>query len=130
MKRLLLAVVLIAGQAHAEWVRYDVTDSTIAYYDPSTISKTGPVAMVWTIDSLGTNSKPRIKWDWVSIRSLMEINCSNGKQRSVQATAHELDMGAGNILFTKSSPAEWEYTAPGTVGAALQTLICGSQKRV
>jgi hypothetical protein len=129
MKRLVLALALLAGHAHAEWVQYDYSDSTVAYYDPATISKSGGVTMVWTVDALKPNAKARIQWQWLSIRSLMEFQCTTGKQRMAQGTAHDGEMAGGNIVFTKSGPSEWEYTAPGTIGAGLQTIVCGSSKR-
>jgi hypothetical protein len=130
MKRLLLALALLAGQAHAEWIQYEYSDSTTAYYDPATVVKNGSTSMVWTIDALKPNAKARIQWQWISIRSLMEIQCSTGKARMLQGTAHDGEMASGSIVFTRSGPGEWEYTAPGSIGAGLQAVVCGPPKRI
>lgn len=130
MKRLVLALALLAGQAHAEWVQYGVSRDIFAYYDPATVRKTDNGVMVWKIDDLTPTAAGRIKWGWMSARMLMEYRCVSNQYRIIQSTAHDLPMGAGSILFSNDEAQPWSYIAPGTVGETLKELVCPAGRRV
>lgn len=130
MKRLVLALALLAGQAHAEWIQYGGSRDATAHYDPATVRKTDNGVMVWKLDDLSPTSSSRIKWSWFSIRSLIEFRCVAGQYRLVQSTAHALPMGDGSVLFSNDEPQAWSYIAPGTVAETLKELVCPAGRRI
>jgi hypothetical protein len=129
MKRLLLAALLFAGQAHAEWVMYGDSGQGSAYYDPATVRRTDHGVMVWKIDDLRPSANGRVKWGWVSTRILIEYRCASSQYRVLQSTAHSLPMADGSILFSSDEPQAWSYVAPGTIGETLKELVCPVGRR-
>lgn len=130
MKKLVLALALLAGQAHAEWIQYGGSRDATSHYDPATVRKTDNGVMVWKVDDLGPTSSGRIKWSWLSIRSLIEFRCITGQYRLVQSTAHALPMGDGSVLFSSDEAQPWSYIAPGTVAETLKELVCPAGRRI
>lgn len=130
MKRLALALALLAGQAHAEWIQYGGSRDGTAYFDPATVRKTENGVMVWKVDDLNPSASGRIKWGWQSTRLLMEYRCNANQYRVIQSTAHSLPMGDGSVLHSSDDAQPWSYIAPGTIAETLKDIVCPAGRRV
>jgi hypothetical protein len=126
---MLLAALLMAGQAQAGWVHYGGTDTSTAYYEPSTIRKTAAGGMVWKIDDLTTEDSSFISSGWRSMRVLMDYRCAERQYRIIQATTHGQPMGAGEVIRSFDTPMAWSYMPPGSIAETLGDIVCAAGRK-
>jgi hypothetical protein len=113
MKKLLATLlILCAGPVWAEWVLYGVSGSSKHFIDPSTIRGT-TLKKAWTKTEFETPDKD----GWLSMRRLIEFDCSDEKLRTLQFDAFDGPNLTGRILETMTfRDNEWSYAAPETIG--------------
>jgi hypothetical protein len=127
MKRvLLLAALLLALPAHAEWVLVAKTDSggRTSYVDRDTIKKIGAnTRRAWIRDDLAEPIAGAL-----SSRTLMEFDCAEEKRRNIQMTPFSGRGLTGEALGTGTSATgldgSWEFVAPRTFDQRLLQHVC------
>lgn len=124
MKKLLATLlILCAGPVWAEWVLYGDTGSTKHFFDPSTIRGT-TLKKAWTKMEYKTPGKD----DWLSVRRLIEFDCSDEKLRHLQISVFDGPNLTGRVLETMTlRNPEWVYAAPGTTNASVIKIVCGKK---
>jgi hypothetical protein len=123
MKKAILALMLaaICNGAWAGWVKV-ATDSEggIYYVDPATVRRSGNLRRVWEI----MDSKLPDKGGVMSSRIFAEYDCKEERVRGLSISMHSQSMAGGSVLRTDSKPGDWDYVAPGTVGAIKLSYVC------
>jgi hypothetical protein len=117
---LILALMLLATSARAEWFKYAETDGADLYYDPATIRREGNLRRVWEIQDLkqlGGSGE-------LSRRVLNEFDCKDERVRSLSVSGHSGQMARGNALLSISQTNEWTYIPPDTIFGVLLRIVC------
>ena len=121
MKKLfLVGLMMLAGPAWAEWVRYSKNDTNTFYYDPATIRKEGNVRRVWVINDLRTRHKD----GEMSRRARYEFDCKQERLRILGVTEHSEPMAGGVILTTGVEGKDWTDVPPDTNADFLLKIVC------
>ena len=116
---LMTAALLATSVAWAEWVPVAPNEEYVIYVDPSTIRKNGNLTRYWELTSL----KKANQFGW-SNRVLQEVNCWEGKRRSLQNTFYSEPMGEGSRVGPEDGEKPWRFLAPGTNGDRVLKFVC------
>lgn len=118
-----LSLSLLPASALAGWERlaYSEASGSTQYIDPATLKTLGKTRRVWLLHDY---TKP-INGD-LSYTALMEYDCEGERSRGLQASYYSGNMGTGTPRGGWSTPTEWRYAAPGTLGARQMTVICSA----
>ena len=123
MSRLVVALsmLLAAGSARAEWVKYSDFPSGTSYYDATTVRKSGDVARVWVFSDL----HERMDGQW-SRRALTEFDCGKSQYRTLRQTSFSGPMMSGEIdsKYTFTDPNEWRDVVSASPNATLLNIVC------
>ena len=124
MKKLLATLlILCAGPVWAEWFEFGDSGSSKHFIDPSTIRGT-TLKKAWTKTEFETPDKD----GWLSMRRLIEFDCSDEKLRLLQFTAFDGSNLTGRVVKTmRFRDPEWVYAAPGTIAASGIEIVCGTK---
>lgn len=106
--------------ALAEWVLVATTDVTATYIDPATISRNGTTRRVWQIADLAQSEADGTK----SRRTYYEYDCKERRFRFLSVSTHSGNMASGRILWSDSTPREWNYSAPDTRFEGILNIVC------
>jgi hypothetical protein len=60
----------------------------------------------------------------LSIVTLDEFDCQTRRSRLVQGTGYRGAMGTGDVNGGATSPSEWSYVTPGTIGESKLDHVC------
>jgi hypothetical protein len=125
MKKLLATLlILCAGPVWAEWVLYGVSGSSKHFIDPSTIRGT-TLKKAWGKVEYETPDELDGR---LSVRRLIEFDCSDEKLRLLQFTAFDGSNLTGRVVKTmRFRDPEWVYAAPGTIAASGIEIVCGTK---
>lgn len=111
MRAILTAAMLLAAtSAWADWTKVAATADASFYVDPASI---GPKARFQQVAVVQDNAKP----DSVGARSLRvsyEIDCTEGRLRSLSATGYSEPMAVGKTVDSWNRESDWLYIAPRT----------------
>jgi hypothetical protein len=114
-------LMVAAAPAWADWVRmgqtentvlYVMSERTVFYIDPSTITRDGDLRKVWEIHDLSEKG-PRGER---SILMQVEYNCAEKLMRPLHASAKSRPMGQGEILKVEQPAEDWITLRPGKEG--------------
>jgi hypothetical protein len=121
MKKLFfICLMMLAGSAWAEWVRYGESEETNFYFDPATIRKDGNMRRVWLIQDL----KKRDKAGEMSVRVRNEYDCKNERVRVLGLSTHSEPMAGGTVLEVGGENQNWRAIAPETVNEKIFNILC------
>lgn len=122
MKKLLLAGLLFAASAHAEWVQTGVSDNHVSYVEPATIKKVGgSIVSVWVLQDY-----KRIQRNGESSSALLfHFNCNTSQNRLIQYTNYSGAMMQGITMETNNRSTDWAYNVPGSIGDTIASIVCG-----
>ncbi len=121
MKRLAVALSLLACEpVHAQWVLIN-KDSEVANYYESTIRKVGTMVKVYELfdyklPSQTDNAK--------SVGYLVKYDCHADTLQVLTTIKYSENMAAGMVLSNDATPGPLNPIAPGTVGAKKMDHIC------
>jgi hypothetical protein len=122
MKKLVLAALLLATSAHAEWVRTGVSDNHVSYIDPATIKKVNnAVVSVWVLQDYNRTQRT----GELSSALLFHFNCNTLQNRLLQYTNYSGQMMQGFTLGTNDRSTDWAYNVPGSIGDTITGIVCG-----
>lgn len=119
--RLILTLLLttLALPAWADWVKHgSVGELASFYYDPTTVKRKGDVVRVWVYTELAAQVEGER-----SSRALYEIDCKEGKRRTLQRTWYSGPMMSGEIVGEHIA-GRWN-DAPDS---SLLKIICPEEK--
>jgi hypothetical protein len=118
----LLLCLLVAQPAWAEWVWVtSSSEGSHTYVDPTTLRVSGKTRRMWELVDL---NKPDKDGD-LSYRFYREYDCAEERTRSLQGSYFTENAGGGTRTGGFSTPADWAYIEPGSVGATKLKVVCG-----
>jgi hypothetical protein len=118
---LMLLLISAAAPAWADWVRigqtektvlYVMSDKTVFYIDPSTVTKDGNLRKVWEIHDLSDKGPLGER----SILIQVEYDCAEKLMRPLHASAKSKPMAQGEILKVEAPAEDWITLRPGKDG--------------
>jgi hypothetical protein len=118
---LILLLFFAAAPALADWVRigqtektvlYVMSDKTVFYIDPSTVTKDGNLRKVWEIHDLSDKGPLGER----SILIQVEYDCAEKLMRPLHASAKSRPMAQGEILKVEAPAEDWITLRPGKDG--------------
>jgi hypothetical protein len=119
MRVVLTLLLLIAtAPARADWVKvgksektvlYVMSEETVYYIDPATITKEGNLGRVWEIHDM-TEKGPRGER---SILAQVEYDCAEKQMRTLHASGHSQRMAKGEIIALGKPAEDWTILQPG-----------------
>jgi len=126
-KSVLMALLaVVSTSAIGEWTKVDKNNSEgiARYVDIATVQKTeNKVRMVNLIDY--QTAREAVEDKFLSIKVVQEYDCNEVKKRILAFNTYSGNMGKGEILYTDSSPDEWEIISSSrSVGHALWEIAC------
>jgi len=126
-KAILMVLLVVSGNALAEWVMVSQTKYATGYIDPATIARDGNHAKMWTL----VDDRARIKFiggsPFMSIKSHEEFDCRENKLRTLVYSLHSGNMGEGEVIFTDSNPSKWTPAITGKQMKRYLEIACGSK---
>ena len=124
-----LAIFTYAEVWGADWKFYNSNQWYLGYYDAQSITRPSKnIVRVWvkwdcTEKGVLENVKRLGKqWENLShIKLLKEIDCVEKKERILSSTDYN---NKGEMIHSSSSPSEWDFITPESVGEALYKEVC------
>ena len=110
--------------AKSPWIKFGENERLIAYYEHSTERRGGTVVAWVLFDYKSEQESPRSGRRYLSEKGQHEVDCQGGKSRTMFVTWHAGQMGNGKVVYTGSSPMQWEPHSPGGIGRALGAAVC------
>jgi len=112
-----------------DWKLYGSNDRVFGYYDTQSITRPSQnVVIVWTrwdykgkgvLFMVGKFGKEYENLSYS--KQFLEINCSERKNRGLSLINHD---NKGNVIESTSSPSDWNYVTPGSLGESLYKEVC------
>jgi len=125
---LTLLLLVAAAPAWADWVMvgksehtilYVMSEKTVYYIDPSTITMDGNVRKVWEMHDM-SDKGPRGER---SILAAVEYDCAQKLMRTVNATGHSAPMGRGEIIKLAQLADDWTLLPKGKDGELFYKIL-------
>jgi len=131
MKKLLIALTLalISTSTWADWTEFSGSSNqggVKVYYNVATLRNQDSVLKVWQMQDYNTAQTVQ-RQAYLSVKSLLEVNCKTKMRRTMAASYYKLNMGSGEAILKNSTPAQWEYIAPDVTGEAMRKFYCGRE---
>lgn len=120
---LITLLALVAFPAWADWVFVaDSEQGDHFYIDPQTIQKNGDIRRVRQLNSW----KEPLPDGPHSMRYLMEYNCNELQDRSLESSVHSGPMGNGLLIrtFSFDTQSKFSRVKPGSVALTLLNYVC------
>lgn len=124
-----IAALSVAPSAHAEqwWFVRVGEDSGLVIELDSIASASSGTRRVWTANVYATPVKNVVYQDVSLSRILFELDCKDGRFRSLQSSFMTKEF-VSRYEHTSTS-LQWQYAPPGTAGSAILEVACkGSDK--
>jgi hypothetical protein len=122
-----LALLLGAAGAHAEWLKAGVSKNTgdafTLYLDPATLQRSGKLAKMWSLHDF----KELQSIDgqlYLAEKTHLEFDCEAKKVRILATIDCALKMCAGEIVYSDADVTEWSAVATNTLGETAWKLAC------
>ena len=125
---LTLLLLVAAAPAWADWmmigksehtVLYVMSEKTVYYIDPSTITMDGNVRKVWELHDMSEKG-PRGER---SVLAAVEYDCAQKLIRTVNATGHSAPMGRGEIIKLAQPADDWALLPKGKDGEIFYKIL-------
>ena len=127
LKNLVLAVAfaVMAAGASAQWAEVGGSYNSTLYVDMSTIQKSDSVVKMWYLMDFTFKQSAEGLIPFFSSKDLSEYDCKKVRSRTLYFSDHAEKMGAGDVVFTSTTPLEWSPVPPGSVRQTLWNVACG-----
>ena len=122
MKKLfLVCLMMLAGSAWADWVKFDENEQMQFFYDPATIRKDGNIRRVWRLQNfkqLGDEGE-------MSRRFRIEYDCKNERDNILSFSGHSELMASGTTLYSHNDTGgKWRDIPPRSSAATILAIVC------
>ena len=119
-KSFLVALIVLASSAQADWAKMGETDEGSFYIDPATVLRDGHLRQVWEL----TDLKQRDEGGELSRRIRVQYDCKRGRTQVLSISTHWEPMAAGATLLSVAREGLWKEVPPETAYAAAFKLLC------
>ena len=112
------------ASAAATWQKFAENERLVAFYQPSAIGS-GDTKTIWVMfDYKAEQQSPQSGRRYLSQKGQQELDCAQGRSRTVFFTWHAGRMGEGPVVYTGSIARPWEPNSPGGIATALAAIQC------
>jgi len=121
----LLAAVLLAGSAQAEWVLLGRDDAIRYYFDQKSILKNGDLTQI--VQLLDFTSAQWVDARTVvgSLKMLIEYDCAKPRLRALASETYSEQMADGRLVSKEQYPdPKWDPIEPGTTPDKIRQIAC------
>jgi len=125
---LTLLLLVAAAPAWADWVKvgtsentvlYVMSEKTVYYIDPTSITVDGNVRKVWELHDM-SDKGPRGER---SVLASMEYDCAQKLMRTLNATGHSAPMARGEIIKLGQQSDDWLVLPKGKDGEIFYKIL-------
>lgn len=119
-----MLLLLVGGNAKAEWIKIGSNETTTFYADLRSIRLDDGSAKMWNLLDLkvpDTSTSP----PHLSMKSLAEYNCKDMTYRFLESRDFSKNMGKGDVVLRKAI-GEWSSAPPRSAVKTLWNLACGN----
>jgi len=121
----LLWMLLLAGQANADWTKVTANQDISVYIDAQAIQRNKSLVKVKV---LVNESKELVvdkdRYPYQSFRTYIEYNCKKELQRALSTKWFSESMGEGNVVYQDKHPYSFAPVAEGTLGLVVMKRVC------
>ena len=117
---LTIFLMMFAPYSFAEWVRISETNDNVLYIDPTSIRAEGSLRKVWLVVDKKTPDGTGV----LSTRTLQEIDCKGGRNRTASLSTYPEQMAKGTIIVFDSTLQEWSYVPPDSAFDDVLKTVC------
>ena len=124
MKRILFALIFfVSSSVWADWTLLGTGNTLNTYVDIKTIKITDKTVKYWDLTDY---KNPQILVDkkYLSMKTQVEINCSNDMYRRLYLVFSTENMGYGEIVFTTEGERNYQPIAPQSLMSVAQDTLC------
>ena len=93
-----------SSMAMAGWQENSSNENSTQYIDFSTIRKVGDIVNFWQLTDLRAAAVPEGGKQYLSVRSLVKIDCIEGPKQVLHSFYYSANMGSGQIIYSGSKP--------------------------
>lgn len=123
----LVPLLIVSGNATAEWVNVASYNSITLYVDSITIRKKGNMVKMWSL--LDLNKSDTLEGQpYKSIKTQNEFNCKEELNRMLYNSYHTGNMGDGKAFAINSNLGEMMPVLPNSGNLILWKIACGKLK--
>lgn len=123
----LAPLLIVSGNATAEWVNVASNNSMSLYVDSTTIRKNGNMVKMWSL--LDLNKSGTLEGQsYNSMKSQNEFDCKNELNRMLYNSYHTGNMGEGKVFAVNSNLGEMMPVPPNSGNLILWKIACGKLK--
>lgn len=99
-------------------------NNSVYFYDPNTVKRNGDIVQYWELSNYKegiTDGKVVV----LSSKSLVEVDCSKNKYRTLRVIDYDKNSGQGNILnISLNEQSNWSSSPMGTVSSVIEGKMC------
>lgn len=120
---IILLSVFFASPTLASWTLIGKSDSASHYYfvTPDSFTKIGTNSVrFWKLIDVKENNIYGFK----SFKVLTELDCSDKKERTIQFTFYDKNMGSGKVTKNINDTSSWSYISPNSIDDIGSKIIC------
>ena len=120
-----MVLVLVSGQARADWVRVSASQQSVFYIDSQKSPRVGNNVMIWVLRDhkamqAGNNTMAR------SSRDQIEVDCVGRRIRRVFSSDHARPMGKGPMVHSEHGPMSWNAAPPNSTVSRIVDVACAN----
>ena len=124
-RTLLLAALLFAGGARAEWFQLGRTENFRVYLDPGSLRRNGDFVQTVQLMDFVTAQWMDERHVVGSLKSLIEYDCTQPRARTLALEATSEQMGEGQVVSSeKLATPSWESIPSGSTAESTWKLVC------
>ena len=119
-KSFLVALIVVANSAWADWAKMGYTDEGSFYIDTASVLRDGHLRQVWEL----TDLKQRDEGGELSRRTRVQYDCKLGRTQVLSISTYWEPMAAGKTLLSVAREGLWKEVPPETAYATAFKLLC------
>jgi len=126
---LVLAALMLAGNAQAEWFQLGRNEAFRIYLDQKSIAKNGDFAQILQLMDFTASQWVDAQTVVGSLKMLIEYDCKQPRFRALASEAYTEQMGDGRLVSQeKFADPQWEAVAPGATPDKIRQIACGKKQ--
>ena len=120
-----LATLLLAGGAQAEWILLGRNDAIRFYLDQKSIVKNGDFTQILQLMDFTSAQWVDAQTVVGSLKILVEYDCAKPRSRALASEAYSEQMGDGRLVSKEQFPdPKWDPVEPATTPDKIRQIAC------
>lgn len=115
-------LLVLAGNAWAEWTFVDTNKEVTMYADTATIRRYGNIVKMWVLVDY---SAPKLIAERIRSSAMQfdEFDCKEMRTRTLQFTSYKGNFGKGEVV-SSGTETPWSFVSPGSLGESSLKVAC------